>query len=276
MMARNPDPSEKPLPAPVPAAARAAISPSALVMAGTGAVIGLVAGGVAPAVIVGACCWGGRVGAAAARAARRRRRAQRPETIDPYAVREPWQGFVRESLTAQAKFDQTVARSQPGPLRERLAEVANRVHDGVRECWRVANLGAALDAARAGLDPEGKSSQLRSFQEHRARGQSAGAAGADDETEAALAAQLQAARRIEAAARRTTDRLRVLTAELNGAVASAVELSLDCADAAAAGELAGNVDSVVGEIESLRLALEETSGGGAVWWQRERKDLLRP
>ena len=59
MMARNPDPSEQPLPAPVQAAARAAVSPSALVLAGTGALIGLVAGGVAPAVILGACCWAG-------------------------------------------------------------------------------------------------------------------------------------------------------------------------------------------------------------------------
>lgn len=132
MMARVPDPSEELLPAPVPAAARAAVSPSALVLAGTGALIGLLAGGVAPAVILGACCWAGRVAAAAARAARRRHRADRPEMIDPYAVREPWRSFVRESLTAQAKFDQTVARSQPGPLRDRLGEVANRVHDGVR------------------------------------------------------------------------------------------------------------------------------------------------
>jgi hypothetical protein len=261
MMARYPDSNEPPLPAPVPAAARAAISPSAVVLAGTGAVIGLVAGGVVPAVIVGACFWGARVGVAAARAAGRRRWAQRPETIDPYAVREPWRGFVRDSLNAQAKFDQTVARSQPGPLRDRLAEVATRVHDGVRECWRVAHLGAALDATRATLDPDGTSDQLRKFQENRSPGQPVGSDEAADQTEAALAAQLQAARRIEAATRRTTDRLRVLTAELNGAVASAVELSLDCADAAEARELAGNVDSVVGEIESLRLALEETSGG---------------
>jgi hypothetical protein len=77
-----------------------------------------------------------------------------------------------------------------------------------------------------------------------------------------MAAQLQAARRVEAAARRATDRLRVLTAELNAAVAGAVELSLDASDAAAARQLAGHVDSVVGEIEALRLALEETGGSG--------------
>jgi hypothetical protein len=75
-----------------------------------------------------------------------------------------------------------------------------------------------------------------------------------------VAAQLQAARKVEAAAQRATDHLRVLTAELNAAVAGAVELCLDGdAAAAAATHMAGHVDSVVGEIQVLRRALEETS-----------------
>jgi Na+/H+-translocating membrane pyrophosphatase len=52
-----------------------------------------------------------------------------------------------------------------------------------------------------------------------------------------------------------------LTAELNAAVASAVELSLDATDPASAGVLADNIDTVVGEIEALRQALEETTSG---------------
>lgn len=259
MMVRAPD--DRPLPAPVPAAAHAAISPSALLLGAAGMAAGLIVGLPAlAAVIVGAGFWGIRVGAGAALAGSRRRRARRPETIDPYAVAEPWRGFVRESLTAQAKFDQAVARSRAGPLRDRLADVSSRLHDGVGECWRVAHLGAALDAARGALDPEGTSGQLRRLQASRVRGLSKEATKATDETEAAMAAQLQAARRVEAARQRATDRLRVLTAELNAAVACAVELSLDAGDGAAAQELAGNVESVVGEIEALRRALEETTG----------------
>ncbi len=258
------------LPAPLPAAGRAAVSPSALALAGAGAVGGLLLGGVVPALVLGAGLWAVRVAVASARAAGRRRRARRPETIDPYAVPDPWRRFVRDSITAQSRFDQAVSRSQAGPLRDRLEQVARRVDDGVRECWRVAHLGAALDAALTGLNPDRVSLELRQFQDQRRAAGAAGAAPSSersddalDQTEAALASQLQAARRVEAASQRTTDRLRVLTAELNAAVAAAVELSLDSADAAAAGELAGSVDSVVGEIEALRQALEETVGSPA-------------
>ncbi|MDQ1393260.1 MAG: hypothetical protein QOF30_2237 [Acidimicrobiaceae bacterium] len=242
------------LPVTRPAAARAAISPSALVLAGAGTAVGLVVGLPAlAAAAVGATFWGVRVGVGAALAAGRRRRASRPEMIDPYAVPEPWRSFVRESLTAQTKFDQAVARSHAGPLRDRLAEVSGRVHEGVRECWRVAHLGAALDAGLGALDADKTSREMRRLQETRPRG--------SDSTEAAMAAQLKAARRVEAASRRATDRLRVLTAELNAAVACAVDLSLDTDDIVAARRLAGDVDTVVGEIEALRLALEETSAG---------------
>jgi hypothetical protein len=254
------------LPAPVPAAAKAAISPSALILAGGGAVAGVVVGlPVLVAVVIGAGLWGIRVGAGAALAAGRRHRAQQPEVMDPYAVVEPWRSFVRESLTAQAKFDQAVARTRPGPLCDRLGDVSARVHDGVRECWRVAHLGASLDAALVALNPDSMSGELLRFQQSRSVGAKRSPSPSEverakDETEAALAAQLQAARRLEAAVQRATDRLRVLTAELNAAVAGAVELSLDACDGAAAIQLAGNVNSVVGEIEALRRALEETSG----------------
>jgi hypothetical protein len=265
-MMELPPPADSRLPAPAPAAARAAISPSALALAGAGTAVGLVVGLPAVAVVVlAAGLWGVRVAAGTALAWARRRRARRPEVMDPYAVPDPWRSFVRESLTAQTKFDQAVARSHPGPLRERMTEVSGRIHEGVRECWRVAHLGAALTATLNALNPDERSEDLRRFQ---AAGVSTPAPDlppeavrAREETEAAMAAQLQAARRVEAAAQRAIDRLRVLTAELNAAVAGAVELSLDGdAAAAAANELAGSVDSVVGEIETLRLALEETAG----------------
>jgi len=261
MMERSPA-NDRLLPAPVPAAARAAISPSAIVLAGAGAGLSLLVGlPVLAAIAIGAGFWGIRVGVGAAVAAQRRANAERPEVIDAYAVPEPWRGFVRESLTAQAKFDQTVAHSRPGPLRDRLGDVSGRVHDGVRECARVAHLGAGLDATLTQLNLSDTSGQLRRFQQSRVTSGPASpeASRAQDETEAALAAQVQAARRLEAAGRRATDRLRVLTAQLNAAVAGAVELSIDAGDTAAARQLASNVDSVVSEIETLRRALEESS-----------------
>jgi hypothetical protein len=243
-----------------PSVVRAAVSPSAVVAAGAGVGIGLLAGLPALATAaVAAACWSIRVGAAAV-AQRRRERAARPKPIDPFAVPEPWRTFVRESLTAQTRFAEAVAQCQPGPLQDRLREVAARVDEGVAECWRVAHLGASITAALGGLDPERTSSQLVEVQDRRRRLVAGASHDAIDQTEAALAARLQTARRMEGIVQRANDRLLVLTAQLGGAVASAVELSLNANDSEAAQPLAGDVDTVVGEIEALRRAMEETEG----------------
>jgi hypothetical protein len=251
------------------AVARAAFGPAAVVATGAGVGLGLLVGGVVPAVILGAGFWAVRVGVAAL-AGRRRRLAAQPKPIDPYAVPEPWRTFVREAVTAQDKFDQAVATEQPGPLQDRMREVALRVDHAARECFRVAQLGATIAATLASLDPAAASRQLREVQEQRrasgaASGPASGAASgapleALDQSEAALAARLQAAHRMEGVVQRATDQLRILTAELDQAVTSAVELSLDANDPAAALPVADNVDSVVGEIEALRRAMEETEG----------------
>jgi hypothetical protein len=262
------EPSPSALPSPTPAAAaagaatRAAVSPSAVILAGAGVGGSLLIGlPVVAAVVVGAGLYGIRVAVGAARAAGRRRKALRPEPIDPFAVPEPWRQYVRQSLTAQSKFNQMVANSQPGPFQDRLREIGRRVDDGVRECWRIARMGAGLDTSLAGLDRDGTSRELRRTQEERGKvAQGSPSAAALDQTEAALAARLQSTVRIESARQRTADRLRVLSAQLNEAVASAVELSLETADPGAASDLAGHVDTVVGDIETLRQAMEETQG----------------
>src|SRR5207237_9421302 len=55
------------------------------------------------------------------------------------------------------------------------------------------------------------------------------------------------------------DRLRRLDAQLDEAVARAIELSLNASDSSAVRPLGNDVDTVVGELESLRLGLEESS-----------------
>jgi hypothetical protein len=265
------EPTPSALPSPTPAAAAAggakksALSPSAIVLAGAGVGGSLLIGlPVVAAVAVGAGLYGIRVAFGAARAAGRRRKALRPEPIDPFALSEPWRQYVRQSLTAQSKFNQMVANSQPGPIQDRLRDIARRVGDGVRECWRIARMGAGLDTSLAGLDRDETSRELRRTQEERGKVvPGSPSAAALDQTEAALAARLQSIVRIEAARQRAADRLRVLSAQLNEAVASAVELSLQTGDPGAASELAGRVDTVVGDIETLRQAMEETQGASS-------------
>jgi hypothetical protein len=225
---------------------------------GGGLLVGLPA---VAAVVVGAGLWGIRVAVGAARAGSRRRKALRPTPIDPFAVPEPWRQYVRQALTARTRFDQTVGQTQPGPFQDRLREAAVRIDDGVQECWRVAHMGAALDASLATLDREATSRELRQTQQERSElGEGSSRAGSLDQTEVALATRLQSIVRIEATRQRAADRLRVLSAQLNEAVASGIELSLDAGDASTADQLAGRIDSVVGDIETLRRAMEETQG----------------
>src|SRR5207302_6037710 len=139
MLEQRPDPD-----VPAVVAARAAISPSAVVLGAAGVGLSLIASlPVAAVVGVGVCGWGLGVAVSAARTSRRRRRRRRREQIDPYAVPDPWRRFVRESLTAETKFNQAVRRHPAGPMRDRLFSVGRRVDDAVRECWRVAQLGSA-------------------------------------------------------------------------------------------------------------------------------------
>ncbi len=245
--------------------ARAAVSPSAFAVTGAGVAVGLVAGlPTLAAAGVGIVCWGARIGVAAGVARRRRRRDSQSEPIDPYAVAEPWRSFVVEALTAQHKFSQAVRQCQPGPLQDRLRDVEARVADGVRECWRAGHVGASISAVLAGLDQSATSRQLRQIQDQRRRaGPRASSLTGLDETEAALATRLQTAKRMEGVVQRTTDRLRVLTAQLDEAVAQAVELSLTAGDPTVVRPIVGGVESVVGEIESLRRAMEEAEGSRA-------------
>ena len=255
------------LPEPVrsPAVARATVSPAALALGAGGAAVGLLASlPVVPVVILGLAGWAGGVAIAARRA--RRRLHPRPERVDPFAVPEPWRDYVQAAVVAQRKFDDAVAHTDPGPIRDRLKSISVRLAGSVQECWRVAHHGAALDAALHSLNPSSVSHQIEQVQAERRRLLAGAGEGqppppsldALARTEEALATQLQTARRVESVARRASDQLRVLTAKLDGAVAGAVEVALQAADSAAAGELMGRLDAILAELESLRLALEET------------------
>lgn len=177
----------------------------------------------------------------------------RQARIDPFAVGEPWRQFVKGAVQARNRFDLVVHRTPAGPLQDRLAEVGHRVGEAVEETWQIARHGHALSNARRDLQP----GQLRR------RLDALGGAG-DDATEAAavaaLEAQLASVERIEATIADAESRLRLLDARLSEAVARGVELSVQTAGAAALDALGDDVEGVVGELEALRQALEETGG----------------
>ena len=222
--------------------ARAITSPSAILLAGAGTAGTILAVGLSPAApIVGAALF-------AARVAMAMDRKQRPDQ-DLSGIPEPWRSSVMEALDARERYTRACAGAAAGPLRDRLVEIGRRLDDGVEESFRIARRGTSLESALRQLDdPEALRQRL----------DAARRSNADSQIVQSIQAQLDSTDRIRSVASQAQHRLQLLDARLDEAVARAVELSLS-ADTTALGGLGSDVDAVVGDMEALRQALEETS-----------------
>ena len=233
-----------------PPVARAVTSPGGILLAGAGAAVGIVAGlPIVAAAVVGAVAWAGRVAFAIPRNPSERH-------IDPFTLQDPWRRFVSDALSARRQFDEAVEQAQQGPLRTRLAEIADRISTGVNESWRISCAGQALSDARARIDAADINRQLAEL------GVAPGTTPAPGSplggTYDALQAQLGTANRMDTVIVETRDRLRLLDARLDEAVTRAIELSVRAQRTEDLGSLSRDVDTLVGEMESLRQALDET------------------
>lgn len=243
--------------------ATAMVSPSAIVAAGSGAAVGVVAGGAGGPVgavvggIVGAVAgWAARVGAAIPRSPRRDR-------IDPFTLQEPWRALVRDALAARTQFSDAVRRTQAGPIKERLAAIGTEIDDLIDQAWAAARGGHELAAAYSRIDAQGAQRELDRI----------GATGEQTSptvkaTAAAIRAQLATAHRMYDTITATRNRLELLNARLDEAVARCIELSVGAFRPDAFAEVEGEVVEMTGELEALRSALDETaaaerSGAGA-------------
>src|SRR5918997_612320 len=229
--------------------ARAITSPAGVV--GGVVVVGAAVAGlpVLAAVPLGAAVWAGN-------AWRLLPRSPRPERIDPFTLHDPWRRFVQDALQARNRFAEAVTRVQPGPLRDRLQEIEGRMHTGVDECWQVARRGEALTRARRGID-------LADVDRRLAQAEGAGDAGAAAPSQPAIVESLQVqratAQRLDQGIDGAQAELRLLGARLDEAVARTLELSAHTGpEAGAVTGLGDDVDDLVSEMESLRLALDET------------------
>ncbi|HUR78545.1 MAG TPA: hypothetical protein VMZ22_11395 [Acidimicrobiales bacterium] len=234
----------------------AAMSPSALLLAGAGMSAAIVGGlPIAAAAVVGALGWVGRVALAVPR--------KKPgDRIQPNQVSEPWRRFVIDAQEARARFDRTVGRTHEGPMKERLTMIGRRIADGVAECWRIARQGDDLQQALRALDRNEVDGRLAEVSD-----ELASASGTRRDTLArtrdALVAQQQSFERLAAVWSDARDRLEVLNAQLDEAVARAVELSVHTGSLDALNPLTDEVETLVDELESLRLGLEEAGGAAA-------------
>lgn len=221
--------------------ARAITSPSAILLAGAGTAATILMGlPVAAAAGVGAAAYAVRVALAVPR--------EPKSPVDLSVLTEPWRTFVAEAVDARQRYQRALAGAQGGPLRTRLDEIGVRLDTGVEESWRIARRGMALEEALSQLDDR---ESIGTRLEHARRS-------GDQAIIGSLQAQLESTERIAAVADEARQRLQRLDARLDEAVARAVELSFGADNLDAIGGLGSDVDAVVGEMEALRQALEET------------------
>lgn len=230
---------------------RAGTSASAFLLTGGAIALAVVAGApLAVAGVAGGLAYGARLGFELVR--------DREDRVDPFSLGEPWKRFVIDAQSAQGRYRRAVRRGRPGPLKDRLDELGGRIDQAVRECWRVACQGDALGTAIRQLETDRVQVELAA-----ARRELADAGGTSASLKAtvnALEAQQRSAERVADVWRSSRDRLRVLNAQLDEAVARAIELSVAGSSASALGGVSDQVEGVVSDMEALRQALEETGG----------------
>jgi hypothetical protein len=230
--------------------AEAITAPSAIVAGGVGASVAILAG--VPLVL---CAVAGAMAYGALVALRLPRRKRPLAGIDPKTLSDPWRRYVHEALSARRRFGEVVQTARTGPIRDRLAEIGARIDAAVQECWRVARQGDALDAGVKSLDLNEVAKHLDRIRGSRPEAPSA--AESFDRTVQALEAQLASGERLANVATDARQRLEVLDARLDEAVARAVELSLSAGDVSELSGLGDDVEGLVGDMEALRQGLEE-------------------
>jgi hypothetical protein len=269
MLPQVPEPARHPNSTPDrrAALARAAVSPSAVVVTAAGFLIGLAAQSLTLAIVLAVVGWLGRMVVAIARTRRRLPLVK----IDPIALSEPWREYVRQALAAGQRFAQAISGWPDGPLRDRLELLQPRLDRAVEEVWTVAQQGAALDGTVRGVrtsaarpSVEQLSDELRRVQAERQQTSAPDRQAALARSEEAIAAQVRAARQSESARAEVLDRLRLLTARLDDAVTRLETLGLDRPAAeGSVEEVAGSVESLIDEIGALHQGLQEADAAAA-------------
>lgn len=231
------------------------MAPSSILAAGAGTAAAVLVGApLAVAVLLGGAVYASVVGIRMPKG----RRSGPGGQIDLHLLRGQWRWYVHEALDSRKRFSKAIQGAGSGPIRQRLEGIGERIDDGVMESWRIANRGQELEAALAQLTP---ADQVESrLQELRSQPGSETTARLVE----ALEAQAATYQRIASTAGEAGNRLQILEARLDEAVARAVELSLRAGDVGELGGLDADVDSLVTEMEALRRGLDEAAGQTAV------------
>lgn len=232
--------------------ARAITAPSAILLGGAAAAVTIAAGlPIAVVAVAGGLAY-------AARVAFGLPRGEKGDRMDPFTLAEPWRQSVIDAGAAQRRFDTAVRQADRGPLRDRLKEIGDRLEEGVKECWRIAQRGHLMAKSLRQLDTDGTMRDLEQVERELREEQDERLLAARE----SLRSQLTSAQRIRDAVKDAQMQLRLLDARLDEAVTRAVELSLRSAGDADLSGLGSDVERLVGDMEALRAALEDVDAPG--------------
>jgi len=259
MLPAVPERSRHPAKTPPPELTRLALSTTA-----TAAVVGVAVGLGEQSAILGVVFAVVGAGVRLAVAAWRRVRSLPVESIDPWALAEPWRGLAQQALDAEKRFRAATEAWPQGPLRERLVSLEPAVAAEVHGVWVAARQGAAVSGgyptSSKRVTPADLSAELEAVQQERSE-LSAGQVGRRDEldrAEQALAAQLQAALHAQSTADAVEDRLRALVARLDEAVTLLVAMTAGPGGAGDAEAAAGTIEGLNEQIAALQAGIGET------------------
>ena len=137
--------------------------------------------------------------------------------------------------------------------------IGDRMDDAVDECWQVAQRGQLLTEARRAINDRETAWELQ-------QAQNALGGNTPNDTQArtirSLESQLETAARMDALIESTKDRLDLLNARLDESVTRAIELSVSGGQSGVA-SLDDDVEGIVDELASLRLAIEDLNSPGS-------------
>lgn len=178
-----------------------------------------------------------------------RRRPKEPTDpvahVDPAAVPARWADAVRDAVDARRRWLDLVAGIRPGPVRDRLAVLGERVDEGVLAVWEAVVRAVEAERITATLEPDRVTEDYK-----RAKRDPS----ADPALVEALSARFESVQRVLNALDDTEERLRLLDARLGAAVARGAEVAL--AAGRGGDELGSELDAVVGELGALRDSLD--------------------
>lgn len=186
---------------------------------------------------------------------RRRRPAGPLDEVQPGALPERWASPVQQALAARERYGRLVATLRPGPLRERVVVLAERVDAGVLATWQTAQRATELESVLAAIDVADATAAHKAAKRDLEQARRAGAvpSGLEERAEA-LADRHTSVSRLQNALDDSGTQLAIVEARLEAAVARIAELALRPEASAAA--LSDDLDQVVDELGALRRALD--------------------